>query len=89
MPTKKQLALAKLQARIATQRRRVERLMVQGVDPEGAEAAADILHGLETAAQCLADEISGEPGAPVATAEDRARGRASMTGKPRKARARD
>src|ERR1700753_3554723 len=62
MTTKDHSDLAKLQYRIATQRRRVELLLTSSAsDPEDAAEASQKLRDLEAMAAKLSAQISGKP----------------------------
>ena len=87
MATKEQTDLAKLQARIVTQGRRVQWFKVQGIDPQGAAAAEERLHEVEGAAAELGMRTTARRfGHRRRTRE---KGRARVDGPPRKARESD
>ena len=79
MSTKDQSDLAKLEARIATQRRRLDRLLVSGSDPDGAADAGRVLLEMQEAVLRLSAKIGRAPLSPSSfrSADE---GRALMTG---------
>jgi len=85
MSTKDQSDLAKLEARIATQRRRLDRLLISGSDPDGAADAGQVLLEMQEAARKLSAKIGRPPLTPprFGSADE---GRALMNGPARRAR---